>query len=410
METSPREPAEGLLGPVPDPTGAVPRAWATLLELSDGIADDITLTILETQHSWYHDAPAELRAELRKGTRDHIRRGIRTMAGLAGRGEQAIHVWRETGRKRAQQRVPLDNVLNAYILGTRMLWEALLEQHSGTGSDVSESVLLQAGREIWASLDLQCTIVTDNYRREDARLQRQDQQRQQRLLDALIDGRGGEAAVAAEVREVLGVAADEPVACVVAHFDGLVDGPLHSPEDRLERVGVSSFWHSRGDISFGLVSLGNVTVRELVDQLRRISTGRVGVAASEGGLPGFAVAFRLAADTADTLSRGSPQVASVEERLPEVLIHSQPEAVALLVRETLGPILALPEHQRQVLLDTLRALLAHQGSPTHAAAELFCHRNTVIYRMRQVEALTGRDLQDGRDRLLLNLAQLALAP
>jgi hypothetical protein len=289
-----------------------------------------------------------------------------------------------------------------------MLWEALLEQHSGPESDVAESVLLQAGREIWASLDLQCSIVTDNYRREDARLQRQDQQRQQRLLDALVDGRGGEASVATEVRGILGIAADEPVACVVAYFDGLVDGPLHSPEDRLERAGVSSFWHSRGDISFGLVSLVNLTVPELVGHLRRISTGRVGVAASEGGLGGFAVAFRLAVGTADTLDRGSAQVASVEERLPEVLIHSQPEAVALLVRETLGAILTLPDHQRKVLLDTLSALLAHQGSPTQAANQLFCHRNTVIYRMRQIEELSGRNLQDGRDRLLLNLAQLAL--
>src|SRR3546814_10510721 len=131
MATASREGAEGLLGPLPDPAGDVPRAWATLLDLSDGIADDITLTILETQHNWYQDAPAELRAELRKGTRNHIRRGIRTMACLAGRGEQAIHIWRETGRIRAQQRVPLDHALNASILGPRMLWEALLEQQIG---------------------------------------------------------------------------------------------------------------------------------------------------------------------------------------------------------------------------------------------------------------------------------------
>ena len=52
-------------------------------------------------------------------------------------------------------------------------------------------------------------------------------------------------------------------------------------------------------------------------------------------------------------------------------------------------------------------LLAHDASPTHAAEQLFCHRNTVIYRMKQIESLTGRSLQDPRDKLLLSLGLLA---
>lgn len=393
-----------------DPGAEVPRAWATLQGRADAIADGITLTILESQRNWYDTAGPEQRAELRQSTREHIRRGIRTMAGLAGRDEHAVHIWRETGRRRAQQRVPLEHVLNAYSLGTRMLWEALLAHRDSNESDIPDSVLLQAGQQIWASLDVQCATVMDTYRRESARLQRQDLQRQQRLLDALLDGRGGDADVAAEVRDILGIAPDEPIACVVAHFDGLPDGPLRAPEDRLERFGVASHWHTRGDIHFGLVSLAHLTESELVGHLERISTGRVGVASSEDGPAGFPAAYRLAASAADTLTRGLPRVATVEQRLPEVLLGAQPDVVALLVKETLGPILSLPEHQRTVLLDTLGALLAHQGSPTRAAAALFCHRNTVIYRMRQVEQLTGRSLQDPRDRLMLDLARLTLEP
>ncbi len=49
----------------------------------------------------------------------------------------------------------------------------------------------------------------------------------------------------------------------------------------------------------------------------------------------------------------------------------------------------------------------HDGSPTHAAAEPSCHRNTVSYRLRQLEELTGRSLTDPRDKLLLTLAMLA---
>ena len=58
---------------------------------------------------------------------------------------------------------------------------------------------------------------------------------------------------------------------------------------------------------------------------------------------------------------------------------------------------------------TLAALLQHDGSPTHAAADLYCHRNTVIYRMKQIEQLTGRSLADPRDKMLLGLALMARA-
>ena len=61
----------------------------------------------------------------------------------------------------------------------------------------------------------------------------------------------------------------------------------------------------------------------------------------------------------------------------------------------------------EVLLETLMSLLEHNASPTHAAEALFCHRNTVIYRMRQIEQLTGRSLHVPRDRLILALGLLA---
>ena len=95
---------------------------------------------------------------------------------------------------------------------------------------------------------------------------------------------------------------------------------------------------------------------------------------------------------------------SVAERLPEVLLAGSPQVTPLLLDETLGPVLSQPEPQASTLLETLAALLRHDGSPTHAAEELYCHRNTVIYRMKQIEQLTGRSLTDPRDKLLLELA------
>lgn len=386
----------------------VELAWASLLDRADAIADDLTLTLLDREKEWYEAAGPGMRAEVRHNTREHVRRGISTMAGVAETEDRAVDVWRETGRRRAQQGVPLEHVLNAYSFGARVLWEALLEQRHNPDVDIDDRVLLFAGQQIFSGLDVQNATVVHAYRREAARLQRRDLQRQQRLLDGLVEGRGSDPGFVVEVREILGIATDEPVACVVARFDGMLDAPMRNPEDGLERAGVMSYWHVRGDIYFGLVQLGTLGLGGLVETLTPITTGRVGVAVSPEGVSGLSLAYQLAAGTVETLPRAAARVVTVTDRLPEVLLTGSPEVTALLVRETLGPLLSQPAHQSDVLVATLRALVAHNGSPTHAASELFCHRNTVIYRMRQIESLTGRDLADARDRLLFSLALMAV--
>jgi len=57
-----------------------------------------------------------------------------------------------------------------------------------------------------------------------------------------------------------------------------------------------------------------------------------------------------------------------------------------------------------VLLLTLRAYLAGNGSPTDAADRLHLHRNTVLYRLGRIEEIAGVDLRDPEVRLSLHLA------
>ncbi|MEU8589242.1 helix-turn-helix domain-containing protein [Streptomyces sp. NPDC048664] len=59
-----------------------------------------------------------------------------------------------------------------------------------------------------------------------------------------------------------------------------------------------------------------------------------------------------------------------------------------------------------MLLRTLETYLSHDGSWTRTAAALDLHVNTVHYRIRRVEDLTGRDLSRLGDRLDLRTALL----
>lgn len=402
------------LGPLewpedPQADQTIRQAWAALLPQATTLGDLITLTIFEKDPDWTEHADEALLAEVRMSTREHIRRGILTMAGREDPEHRAIDFWRETGRRRARQGVPLELVLNAYTLGNRLLWEALVGVAERDDLGMDDRLLLVAGRRLWHGLHVQNSVVIDAHRRESARLVRRDLQRQQGCLDGLIDGRGSDPAFAAEAVDVLGIGTDEPLACVAAPFDESLDEPLRAPDDRLERAGRMSYWHIRGGNQFGLVPMGGLDgADDLVELIRPAAVGRVAVALAPEGMSGFGTAYQLATRAAQTLPRGAADVVAVTDRLPEVLLSASPETTSLLVEKTIEPLLGLSEHQSEVLLHTLATLIRCNVSHSRAAEALFCHRNTVIYRQKQIEQLTGRDLRVPRDRLLLALGLMAI--
>lgn len=66
-----------------------------------------------------------------------------------------------------------------------------------------------------------------------------------------------------------------------------------------------------------------------------------------------------------------------------------------------GPLLS-PAHRE--LARTAEVFLDRAGQAGRTAAELGIHRQTLYYRLSRVEQLTGLDLNDGEDRLLLHMA------
>ncbi|MFI8350624.1 PucR family transcriptional regulator [Streptomyces sp. NPDC085596] len=78
---------------------------------------------------------------------------------------------------------------------------------------------------------------------------------------------------------------------------------------------------------------------------------------------------------------------------------------ALPPRSALDPVavpLLSPAHHE--LARTAEVYLDCAGQAGRAAAELGIHRQTLYYRLGRVERLTGLDLDDGEDRLLLHMA------
>ena len=87
-----------------------------------------------------------------------------------------------------------------------------------------------------------------------------------------------------------------------------------------------------------------------------------------------------------------------------VLLVSAPDASLSVARRILGRVLDLPDGDRILLIDTMRIWLAEAGSTSTAASRLHVHRNTVRYRLRRIEELTGRSLTKPRDLADLHVA------
>ncbi|MGW0853986.1 helix-turn-helix domain-containing protein [Streptomyces sp. NPDC002690] len=171
-------------------------------------------------------------------------------------------------------------------------------------------------------------------------------------------------------------------------------------------------WHPGPERDLGVVALGDREPVWLARRLNELRAGRGGIGPAVEGLAALPTARRLAEVALLACPPGGTTVVALERCLPAALVASQPELADHLVRGVLGPLLTLPEAERDVLVGTLDAWLECGGSAGRAAVRLYCHRNTVLNRLRRLERLTARSLSWPRELVELTLAldALRLAP
>nr|WP_308405234.1 helix-turn-helix domain-containing protein [Streptomyces sp. B93] len=126
-----------------------------------------------------------------------------------------------------------------------------------------------------------------------------------------------------------------------------------------------------------------------------------GIATARGGLAELGVAWREASAAARA-ALAEPRFGPVAEWAsigPFRLLTALPPETA---QDPAVAALLSPAHRE--LARTAETYLDCAGQATRTAAELGIHRQTLYYRLSRVEQLTGLDLDDGEDRLLLHMA------
>lgn len=305
---------------------------------------------------------------------------------LAGDEPVSLDSPRATGAMRAAQGFPYAAVLQAFRIGGRYIWELLVE-HAGPEE---QEVLLRAAADIWTVSDDLAVHVTDAYRTALAERIRRDSQERSVVVGALLDGDGHRGM---QGENVLGLAGGRGFVVVSAETPGPGQDALADVERVLRRTNVGSAWRLDRDHQDGVVALRvGYDVDALVASLQELAVGRVGVSRVFAALDEATRARHQARVACAAATPGSVDVVRFEEHPLAVLLASSPDQARQLAEAVLGPIMALAPEDRAVVIETARTWLAAGGSTSTAARELHVHRNTVRYRVRRLEEVTGRDL------------------
>jgi len=359
------------------------------------------------------EAAREMLAELRKqigsyerlshevseaGVLDSCERGLRLWhQWLTSGGEPApiaLDELRESVRARADEGVPLEDLLHAYRIAGRFGW-LILRRHA---TPEEQEVLLDAAELAMLYVDLLSNVVTETYLAERERLVSEEERSARELVERIVDG----TPLTPDDRE-LAKQLDVPLReCYVPFAAAIPDASPRRHATLAARLrGDGRLAVSEGDRVFGLalvppdpsdlgegpqalLALGEETLRS------ELATAREELQ--------LLVDHGRRASLAGVLTPASHAL--------ELLLASSPRIARALCQRILEPLLRGGEGAD--LIHTLRTLVRCGFDRARTSRALHVHRNTLGYRVNRIEQLAGIDLARPRDVACVYLA-LAVA-
>jgi phosphoglycolate phosphatase-like HAD superfamily hydrolase len=329
--------------------------------------------------------------------RDSVGSNLESMVGqLTTDQPPDLSAPRATGRRRAEQGTPLADILHAYRIGFTELWEAIVDEARQRRLAPSET-LVDAASGVWWLIGEYTQELTVAYREAAAELLLAGARERSALVEALFTGGIPDRDTLWEAAKLLRLPWEGVFVVVAAEAPGLAQEGLPDVEALLAARGIGSAWRLHPEIQTGVVSLRQhdalPVLLELLGGRVRARAGVSPVYHSVGETPR---ALHYARLVLGSLPAGAPAVAQFEETPLRVLAAAAPDAAGELARTVLGPVLDLPAQDRSSLLGTLQAWFDAGGSAVETGKRIYCHPNTVRYRLRRLQEHTGRSLDDPR--------------
>lgn len=379
------------------------------LKRLDDVVERCTEAIFESIPS-YERMNEVLKEDLRKSVRDNVATLAQVIAqGREIRREELDGIER-TGARRAQQSIPLDDVLHAYRTVSRVCWTILSKECKAYQGEALDATI-ELAESILRYTDQISTGVAQAYAKAQRAIVREmEGARRELLVDLLY---GTEAAPEDVLRRAHSFGYD-----LSLNYVALVG---RGPEDDSNRESVLAAAAAKvvgesgdpivlqkGGLSIALLPAEPAADPAVVPEKLVAELGTdwcFGVGGPDPGLEGIRRAYleaREALEIGLALDSGE-RVFRFNDLLPYHFLRVEPALVDRFVGQTLGPLIEYDDRRKGELIKTLEAYFAADGSVKMAGERLFAHPHTVTYRLKQIEKLTGWSLRDPEDKLRLSL-------
>ncbi len=294
-------------------------------------------------------------------------------------GEQAA--FRTYGKERARQGIPTEEMLRAWHVSIREVVDEIVAV--GRRRRVAAGTLLELTRDLLATTDAATLAFTQGHHRAELELARQEQQRRSDFVRGILFATLGPAEIRRQAHRY-GLDPDREYRPIRAR----PTPPM--PMTAIERLLGLAADSSRPR---GLAALIDGDVAGIVDHLPTAEPGSaigVGPPARLDQLePSFRRATRAMATAEAFGLTGFHDLAGLG-LLPTVLADT--DVAEELIRRYVAPLGTGPP--TRLIVETVRRYLTLGMRADVTATEMSVHHNTVRYRLRRYEELTGVDLRD----------------
>ena len=299
--------------------------------------------------------------------------------------------FRASAMNRANEGMPLEDLLHAYRMGGTAAWRALVAEASAD----ERAALPDAAELVMEYLDQVSGTVAAAYLEERLHLVSEQERALRGLLDAVLRGTPLTARDH-EVAERLGF----PIAGKLVAFAAAIPGELARAHARAAAMfrDAGALALTEGDRVVGVSAPGSNPARAMRSDALMV----VDVEVPREELADSLADVRLGIEIA--LGAGRTGTVPLRDLALELLLAHAPRQAAALRERVVGPLGAQDGGARGDLLRTVRTYVEFGRDRRQAADTLHVHPNTLDHRLRRARELTGLDLDHPDDLAMMVLA------
>ena len=237
----------------------------------------------------------------------------------------------ELGIQRAGDGVPLTSLMEAYRVGFRCVWDAVMTE-SAVHNHVNGEALRVLTAKVSAAQDIYTDAMAAAYRNEQARRMFNDESERSVLIDSVLRGRLFEQWSVWEAADYLRLPADGPYVVVAAEVAAIGTEALPEVESKLRSMDVYSAWRMLPDLQVGIVHVKTDShLDSVLSLVSRMATTRIGVSSRFNDLRETAQALRYARITLRGRPDEGQRVTQFDGSILATAAVSAPEVMVKLV-------------------------------------------------------------------------------